>query len=184
MGKRAELEPRAIELYVDMEIPEISKALGVSENTLRKWKKWAGSEWDDARKAARKGLISSMEDVGARLRRSREITAQLSGDVANQGKMGMILNETLRTMMFDILNQVSTAEIDPEEMGATISQLNKLTLMLQRAETATSRNMKNEQEIRKKALEDAAEVVGETARAQGMDEAQAEFWMKKILGVV
>lgn len=184
MGKRAELEQAAICLYAEgKEIPQIAAELGVSENTLRKWKKRAGTEWDDARKAARKGYVASFEEVGVRLRRSRELSDRLTGDLKHQGNMGIVLNETIRSMMYDVLNQVSTSDIDPENMGATIGQLNKLTLVLQRAEAAANLNMKREAEIRKQALTDAAEAVGEEARAQGMDEKQAEFWMKKILGV-
>jgi hypothetical protein len=39
------------------------------------------------------------------------------------------------------------------------------------------------EQARLKALEDAAKVVGEAARAQGMDEEQVDFWRRKVLGV-
>ena len=43
MGKRAEKEQAAIELYAGgMEIPQVSAELGVSENSLREWRKRAG----------------------------------------------------------------------------------------------------------------------------------------------
>lgn len=184
MGKRADLENTAIRLYAEgSEIPQISIAIGVSENSLRKWKSRAGTEWEDARAACRKSYIGSFEEVGARLRRSREITAQLTGDIGNSGQMGLILNETIRTMLYDLFGQVQTAGIDGEKMGATIDQLKGLALTLQRTEAAANLNVKREAEIRKQALADAADAIGEEARAQGMDEAQAEFWMKKVLGV-
>jgi hypothetical protein len=40
-----------------------------------------------------------------------------------------------------------------------------------------------EERARKAALTSAANVIGEEARAQGMDAAQAEFWLKKVLSV-
>ena len=184
MGKRAEKEQDAIRLYAEgKEIPQISAELEVSENTLRKWKKWAGTEWLDARKAARKGYVDSMEEVGTRLRRSREITALLAGDIKSQGNMGVILNEALRTMMYDIMNQVGTIENDPDAMGATIKQLNNLAMVLQRAETAASRNLKNEQEIRKQALADAVKAVDSVARKSGLSDEAADEIRKKILGI-
>lgn len=39
------------------------------------------------------------------------------------------------------------------------------------------------EETRRKALDDAAAAVGDTARAQGMDEAQVTFWRQQVLGV-
>ena len=38
-------------------------------------------------------------------------------------------------------------------------------------------------EIRRKAIEDAAATVEETARQQGLDEDQAQFWREKVLGI-
>lgn len=193
MGKR-DHELDAIRLYADgMEISDISKLSRdqgwyVSENSLRAWKKRAGTEWDDARAAARKTQLADMEDVGSRIRRSREIASQLMGSSKDQSAVGLVLNQTLQTMLYDLMNQMRTSEINPDEMGNISKLLVNLSLVLGRTEQAASMNLKREQDIRKeereKALQDAAAVVGETARAQGMDDAQAEFWMKKILGVV
>lgn len=186
MGKRGEQEDRAIALYAEgKEIPEISQLLGVSETSLRKWKKHAGAEWAEARAAVRKSYIGSFEEVGARLRRSREISDRLTGDLLHQGNMGIVINETLRSMMFDILNQVSTADIDPEMMGATIKQINQLTLTLQRAEAAANLNLKREAEIRKQTLESAVKVVEEVAarKKSGLSDEAANEIRKKILGI-
>ncbi|PLY04760.1 MAG: hypothetical protein C0622_02310 [Desulfuromonas sp.] len=40
-----------------------------------------------------------------------------------------------------------------------------------------------EQRARKQALEEAAQAVGDEARAQGMTDEQADFWRRKVLGV-
>jgi len=191
MGKRQELELEAIRLYADgLEIPEISKRSReedwyVSENTLRKWKDRAGNEWQDARKAARQSQLVSMEDVGSRLRRSREIASQLMGSAKHQSDMGMALNQALQTGIYDLIGQIQTIDVEDEAaIDAAIERVNMLTLSLSRLETSAFRNNKTVVEIRKQALGDAAQAVGEEARAQGMDDEQAEFWMKKILGVV
>jgi len=186
MGKRAELELEAIRLYADgKEIPAISAAIGVSKNSLRAWKKRAGDEWDDARQVTRKSVIANTEDAASRVRRSREIAAQMLGDARSQSDLGLALNQALQSGIYDLIGRIQTIDIDDEEtVSRAIDQVSTMTLSLGRLETAALRNMKNVQEIRKQALQDAADVVGEEARAQGMDEAQAEFWMKKVLTVV
>ncbi|MFH1027687.1 MAG: phage protein Gp27 family protein [Pseudomonadota bacterium] len=184
VGKRAELENTAIRMYAEGDdIPQISTAIGVSENSLRKWKQRAGREWEDARAACRKSYIGSFEEVGARLRRSREITSQLTGDLQSQGQMGLILNETIRTMLYDLFGQVQTAGIDAEKMGATIDQLKGLALTLQRTEAAANLNVKREAEIRKQALSDGADAVEKAAIQKGMNAEEAAFWRGQVLGV-
>ena len=59
-----------------------------------------------------------------------------------------------------------------------------LAVGIERLEKAASENVKREEEIRKKALEEAAARAGEAARAQGLGEDQARFWREKVLGVV
>jgi hypothetical protein len=182
MGKRAELEIEAIRLYADgMEIPAIAQELGVSINSLRDWKKRAGNEWDEARKAARKDQIVAIEDVASRLRRSREITSQLTGDAKRQGAMGMVLNETLQTMMYDMLGQMQTLQI--EDMPGTVDMVNRMTLALARTEQSAVLNLKKEKEIRKQALTDAADAVEKAAVQQGLNTEQAAFWRQQVLGV-
>jgi uncharacterized protein YjcR len=167
MGKRAEKEQDAIRLYAEgNEIPAIAAEIGVSENSLREWKRRAGSEWDEARSICRKGFVASMEDVGARLRRSREVAAALGGKAGlqNQGQMGQVVNELLRSLLYDLSTQV-----DPTgNMDATIDQIKSLALTMQRLETAAARNIKNEQEIRKQILEQAVQTVEKTAKQAGV----------------
>jgi len=186
MGKRAENEQQAIELFASgREIPQIAVEIGVSENSLRTWKKRAGTEWDDARAAARKKMLEGMESVGARLRRSRELAATLGGKASLQGSgdMGQVTNELLRTLLWDISAQVQTASLDPEEMKGTIKQLTNLCLGVQRLEAASNLSVKREGEIRKQAIKDVADVVEQTAVQMGQDAEQAAFWRQKVLGV-
>lgn len=186
MGKRAELELEAIRRYAEgIEIPAISAEIGVSENSLRTWKKRAGTEWDDARKVARQSQIASMEDVGARLRRSREIASQMMGSSKDQGAVGMVLNQTLQTMLYDLMNQLDTAAIDPEDMGHMSKLLGNISLALGRTEQAASINLKREREIRKdereKALQDAAEKAANTAQQAGVSPDTIQIIRRDIL---
>ncbi|MRR33166.1 DUF3486 family protein [bacterium] len=182
MGKRADMEQDAIRLYAEgYEIPRISEELGVSENSLREWKKRAGSEWDDARAAFRKGMVGSMESVGARVSRAREISDRLTGDVKAQGKLGLGLNQALQTMLYDIFERVETSCVDAETMGATIDQMKGLALILQRTEQAANLNLKREAEIRKQAIEEAAKTVETTAKQAGVTEETIQIIRRDIL---
>ncbi|NVO00024.1 MAG: DUF3486 family protein [Geobacteraceae bacterium] len=174
MGKRQDHELMAIRLYADgMEIPEISqksKEEGwyVSENTLRKWRDRAGTEWQDARKAARASTLVNMEDVGSRIRRSREIASQIMGDAKDQSALGLVLIQTLQTMLFDLMGQINTVSVDPDELGGLTKMVTNLTLALGRTEQSMSRNQQNAAEIRKQTTEKAAEIAGDTAKQAGV----------------
>jgi len=189
MGKRQELEIEAIRLFADgEEIPAISARIGVSENSLRQWKKRAGTEWQEARKAARQSSLVDIEDIGARIRRSREIAAQITGSAKDQGAVGMVLNQTVQTMLYDLMSQIDTANIDPEEMGRMSKLIANLTLALGRTEQAAAINLKREKEIRKQALDEAAKAVDEIAAASkgkkgGLTDEAADMIRRKILGI-
>lgn len=184
MGKRQELELEAMRRYAEgMEIPAISVEIGVSENSLRDWRKRAGTEWDDARRAARQSQIASMEDVGSRLRRSREIATQMMGSAKDQSAVGMVLNQTLQTMLYDLMSQIDTTAIDSDDMKNMSKLLGNFSLILGRTEQSASINLKREQEIRKQALNDAADSVEKAAVQQGMNAEQAMFWRQQVLGV-
>lgn len=107
-----------------------------------------------------------MEEVGARLRQSREMAAMWIGKLgaAPQGEVGKLLNEMIRTLAFEAT--MSAAE---SEEPVPPSVINKLALAVQRLEAASSINEKREAEIRARAREEAAakleEKVGETTGA-------------------
>jgi uncharacterized protein YjcR len=182
MGKRGEKEQRAIELYAGgMEIPALSGELGVSQNSLRAWRRRAGDEWDDARAAYRKGVL---EDVGSRLTRARVAANQLTGNAKDQGNLSLVLNQALQTMLWDVMGQMQTTDIlDAEAMTASIDQIKGLALTLQRTEAAANLNIKRVAEIRKQAIVDVADVVEKAAVQQGMNADQAAFWRQQVLGV-
>jgi hypothetical protein len=187
MGKRADLEPRAIGRYAEgLEIPQLAIELEVSENSLRAWKTRAGTEWDEARADFRRGQLASMEDIGRRMQRVRTITDRIDVDPKNQGRLGQILNEGLQTMLFDVMDQMQTNGIvDADAMAESIGHMKSLALILQRTEQAANLNLKREQEIRLKALSDAAAVVSASATGKkgGLSDEAANEIRMKILGI-
>lgn len=127
-----------------------------------------------------------MEEVGAKLRQSREVAQMYISHVgaAPQGQTGLLINEMLRSMAFELSLKMQDADLeDPEAMSATISQIKNLALTMQRLEQSATINVKREGEIRKQALSDAADNVEKAAVQQGMNAEQAMFWRQQVLGV-
>jgi hypothetical protein len=134
-----------------------------------------GTAPDDAPERLSKSAVNryalQMESVGAKLRQSREVAEIFISKVgaAPQGQVGLLINEMLRSMAFDLSLKLQDADLeDPEKMSATIDQVKALALAVQRLEQGASINVKRETEIRKRTLEDAAAAVGETAREEGV----------------
>lgn len=112
-----------------------------------------------------------MEEVGAKIRQSREIAEMYISKVgaAPQGQTGLLINEMLRTMAFDLTLKIQDADIaDPETLSSTIDQVKSLALAAQRLEQAATINVKRESEIKKSALEDAARTMETTAKNEGV----------------
>jgi hypothetical protein len=127
-----------------------------------------------------------MEEVGAKLRQSREVAQMYISQVgaAPQGQTGLLINEMLRSMAFELSLKMQEADVeDPETISATISQLKNLALTMQRLEQSATINVKRESEIRKQALTDAADNVEKAAIQQGLNADQAAFWRQQVLGV-
>jgi hypothetical protein len=127
-----------------------------------------------------------MREVGAKLRQGREVAEAFIARVgaAPQGQMGLLINEMLRGLAFDLSLRLQDADIhDPETMTATIDQVKAMALAMQRLEQSATINVKRETEIRKAAISAAADKVEEVARQQGLNADQAAFWRQQVLGV-
>ncbi|MBM9605956.1 DUF3486 family protein [Desulfopila inferna] len=127
----------------------------------------------------------SMRKAGEKLQQSREVAKMWIGKLgaAPQGQVGNLVNEVLRTLAFELSLKLQDAELNEDTVPDVISNLKALSLAAQRLEASATLNVKREAEIRKQALEKAAEAVEDEARAQGMDADQADFWRRKVLGV-
>lgn len=132
-----------------------------------------------------------MEEVGAKLRQSREVAEMFIGHVgaAPQGQMGLLINEMLRSMAFELSLKMQDIDLEnPETMSATIDQVKALALAVQRLEQSTSINVKREGEIRKQAHEAALKLAASAAvtavkSIRGATDAQIEQIRADILGV-
>jgi hypothetical protein len=126
-----------------------------------------------------------MQEAGAKLRQSREVAEMWIGKLgaAPQGKVGHLVNEILRTLSFDMALVLQEGKLDEKSAPAVVQMLKGLSLTMMRLEKAASENVKREEEIRKRALEEAADRVEEAATQMGQDKEQADFWRKKVLGM-
>ncbi|MBT0666346.1 DUF3486 family protein [Geobacter pelophilus] len=107
-----------------------------------------------------------MEEVGEKLRQSREVAQMYIAHVgaAPQGQTGLLINEMLRSMAFELSLKLQAVDLeDPENMSATIDQVKALALAVQRLEQSATINIKRENDIRKTALADAAAEVEKSA---------------------
>jgi len=93
-----------------------------------------------------------MEEVGAKLRQSREIASMWIGRLgaAPQGEVGKLLNEMIRTLAFELTLDMSEGSINAEP-----KMLKDLAIAIERLERAATTNLKREQEIRAKEREAA-----------------------------
>ena len=122
-----------------------------------------------------------MEEVGSKLRQSREVAKMWIGKLGAepQGEVGKLLNEMVRTLAFEVTMRLAEGNVDDVEP----KMIKELATGIHRLERAASENTKHDEEIRKRVLAEAAERAGDAAQAQGMTEEQARFWREKVLGV-
>lgn len=127
-----------------------------------------------------------MAEVGEKLRQSRDVAEMFIAKVgaAPQGQTGLLINEILRTLAFDLSLKIQDADLgDPETLASTIDQLKALALATQRLEQSATLNVKRESDIRKQALEDAAKEVSKIAKKGGLSAERAAEIRNQILGV-
>ena len=128
-----------------------------------------------------------MSEVGEKLRQSRDVADMFISKVgaAPQGQMGLLINEILRTLAFDLTLKIQDADLsDPETLASTIDQVKALALATQRLEQSATINVKREREIRNDALTKAATAVEKTLKTiKGATDDQIEQIRADILGV-
>jgi len=122
-----------------------------------------------------------MDKIGARIRQSREVAKMWIGRLGAepQGEVGKLLNEMVRNLAFE-----ATTEMLDGEAPIEPKMLKDLAIAIERLERAASENVKREEEIRKRVLEEAASIAGTSAKKGGLSDAAADEIRKKILGVV
>lgn len=130
-----------------------------------------------------------MREVGERLRQSRQVAEMWVGKLgaAPQGQLGHLINETLRTLAFELTLKLTDGELNEETMPAVIDQLKQLSLSVVRLERAASENIKREEEIRKqeraRVAEQAAREMEQTAQEAGWSRETVQAAKQRILGL-
>lgn len=96
-----------------------------------------------------------MRKVGERIRQTRQMADMWIGKLgaAPQGQVGHLINETLRTLSFDLALTLQEGKVDEKTAPATIKMLKGLSLSVMRLEKAASENVKREEEIRRQERE-------------------------------
>jgi hypothetical protein len=126
---------------------------------------------------------SGMEEAGAKLRQSREVAQMWIGQLgaAPQGQVGNLVNELVRTLAFDVTLLLQRGEIDEENAPGIVKMLSNLALTQMRLEKAASENVKREGEIRKQAIEDAANDMATVAKEEGVSSKTIERIRREVL---
>lgn len=126
-----------------------------------------------------------MEEVGAKLRQSREIANMWIGKLGAtpQGKVGNLVNEIIRTLTFDVSLMLQEGELDAKKVPGVVKMLKDLALTMQRLEKAAGDNVKREQEIRRQAAEEAAETADKNLSSQGMSRESVDAIKRDIMGI-
>lgn len=100
-----------------------------------------------------------MNEVGAKLRQSREVAQMWIGKLGAepQGEVGKLLNEMVRTLAFEATMKMAEGEnpIEPK-------MLKDMAIAIERLERAASENTKREEEIRNAAREEAKKAAVDT----------------------
>ena len=136
-------------------------------------------------KSAVNRYAQRMEQVGERLRQSREVAEMWIAKLgaAPQGKLGHLVNEILRTLSFDLALTLQKGEIEAEEAPAVAKMLKDMAIAMERLERAASENVKREAEIREQARREAADAAEKVARQGGLSADSVQAIRRAILGV-
>lgn len=126
-----------------------------------------------------------MDEVGKKLRQSREVAEMWIGKLGAQpqGQVGHMVNEILRTLAFDLSLQLQNGEVSEESMPGVIDNLKNLSLSVMRLERAASENVKRETEIREQAQREAADTAAKVAKQGGLSDDSVRELRQAILGV-
>ena len=155
-------DPRATQLGITAQINELLEAAGHEERVS---------------KSAVNRYAVRMEAVGAKLRQSREIAQMWIGKLGAepQGEVGKLLNEMVRSLAFEATMQMAegTEPVEPK-------MLRDMAIAIEKLEKATSENVKREEEIRKKALEELSKKVDETEKKGGSKPMTADDFKRII----
>lgn len=139
---------------------------------------------DRVSKSAVNRYSMRMEEVGRKLRETREVAKMWIGKLGSepQGEVGKLLNEMVRTLAFKAAMQAHEADDDAVDPKI----LRSLAVSVHRLEKAASENAKLEEQIRKRTLAEAADAVEDAAKQHILEAGNRQRLVdevNKILGV-
>jgi hypothetical protein len=125
-----------------------------------------------------------MEKAGKKMRESRQMADMWIANFGAepQGKLGHLINEMLRTLAFDMTLHLQEGEISADNAPATVKMLKSMALAMQRLEKASTDNVKREAEIRRQALEEAAERIEK--KVKGVSPETLRIIKEEVYGLV
>lgn len=131
-------------------------------------------------KSAVNRYAQRMEEVGARLRQSREVAEMWIGKLGSQpqGETGKLLNEIIRTLAFETTMQAAEGD-EP----VSPAMLKDLALAVQRLESAANMNQDRDKKIRIEERERAAAELDEMKSGGDFDQATLNEAIKRIYGI-
>jgi len=120
-------------------------------------------------KSAVNRYAQRMEEVGAKLRQAREAADMWIGKLgaAPQGRVGLVVNEILRTLAFDLSLKMHESGFDPDDAPAVAKMIRDMALGMEKLERAASENLKREEDIRKQERERLAAELASLEKADG-----------------
>ena len=122
-----------------------------------------------------------MDVVGAKLRQSREVAKMWIGKLGAepQGEVGKLLNEMVRTLAFEATMEMAegTEPVEPK-------MLKDMSIAIERLERAASTNVKREEEIRKKTLDEAASKTEKIAKKKNIDPETLRVIREEVYGLI
>lgn len=121
-----------------------------------------------------------MEEVGTRLRQTREVAEMWIGRLGSEpaGDVGKLLNEMIRGLAFD-----ATMHLSESDEPVPPKLLRELSVAVERLERAARENTRHEDELRKRATEEAAERAAGAAKKRGLSAEAVDAIRREILGV-
>jgi hypothetical protein len=99
-------------------------------------------------------------------------------------KLGKVINEQMRVAIFDLMGEFDEIREDPEIKGTDAADmLYKISRGLKELEQAEKLNAERSETIRKATLVEAAEIVEQNAKSDGLTSETVEKIKKQILGL-
>ncbi|MCA1973376.1 MAG: DUF3486 family protein [Caenispirillum sp.] len=170
----------------EKDLAEFRRLLATGRLTIDGLTLWLEGRGYQISRSAVGRYAQNFEEVAAKLRQSRQVTDALVaelGDAAAQGKQGRLLVEMGRTLVFDLMMKLHSAEDgetidtkDVQQLGKGIAELAKALRYDQDFE------IKVREEVRRQEQAKAAKVATGVAKEAGLSDEMANAIARKILG--